>query len=178
MRRALRVSRVSEARPGAADSVATLVGLFGDGVGEEVFQRRVLLLAEFGVGQRLAREHLVAHGCVVDEDRFDRRGLFQVPGLEVFVDVLIGVVGFGFVVERVLDELEAGDADRVEREMVGAAGIAQGDGGDAEVVEGLDPLGEDGRDEGVLLEIDAANLARSVIEVEVGGDLALLGLEF
>ena len=98
--------------------------------------------------------------------------------MEVLVDVLIGVVGFGFVVERVLDELEAGDADRVEGEMVGAAGVAQGEGGDAEVVEGLDPLGEDGRDEGVLLEIDAADFARSVIEVEVGGDLALLGLEF
>jgi hypothetical protein len=133
--------------------------LFGDGVGEEVFQRGVLLLAEFGVGQGFAREHLVAHGGVVDEDRLYCCGLFQVAGLEVFVDVLIGVVGFGFVVERVLDELEAGDADRVEGEMVGAAGVAQGDGGDAEVLEGLDPLGEDGRDEGVLLEIDAADFA-------------------
>ena len=80
-------------------------------------------------------------------------------GLEVLVDVLIGVVGSGFVVERVLDELEAGDADRVEGEMVGAAGIAEGDGGDAEVFEGLDPLGEDGRDEGVLLEVNAADFA-------------------
>ena len=135
------------------------VGFVREGVGEEVLQRGVLLLAEFGVRERFAREHLVAHGCVVDEDRLDCCGLFQVAGLEVLVDVLIGVVGFGFVVERVLDELEAGDADRVEGEMVGAAGVAQGEGGDAEVVEGLDPLGEDGRDEGVLLEIDAADFA-------------------
>jgi hypothetical protein len=137
------------------------------------------VMTEFGRwGSGLRGQHLVAHGCVVDEDRFDGRNLaFRSPGSEVFVDVLIGVVGAGFVVEWVLDELEAGDADRVEGEMVGAAGVAQGDGGDAEVFQGLDPLGEDGRDEGVLLEIDAADFARSVIEVEVGGDLALLGLE-
>jgi len=62
----------------------------------------------------LARQHLVSHGCVVDEDGFYRRGLLEVAGLEALVDVLVGVVGAGFVVERVLDELEAGDSYRVE----------------------------------------------------------------
>jgi len=83
----------SRSRPLVEARSAGLRRLLGDGVGEEVFQRRVLLLAEFGVRQGFAREHLVAHGCVVDEDRLYCCGLFQVAGLEVFVDVLIGVVG-------------------------------------------------------------------------------------
>ena len=75
------------------------------------------------MGQGLSGQHLVAHGCVVDEDRLDRRGLFQVGGAEFFVDVHVGVVGAGFVVEFVLDELEAGDSHRIERKVVGTAGI-------------------------------------------------------
>lgn len=127
--------------------------------------------------ERLAREHLVAHGCVVDEDGFDGGGLLQVGGLQAFVDILVGVVGARFVVERVLDELEARDADRVEGEVVGAAGVLHADGGDAEVFQRRDPLLEDGADRRVLLQVGAADLARSVIEVEVAGDEALLGLE-
>ena len=51
----------------------------------------------------------------------------------------------------ILDELEARDADTVERLMIGAAGVAHGQGADAQVFERLHPLGEDARDAGVFL---------------------------
>jgi hypothetical protein len=72
--------------------------LFLYGSGEEVFDRAHLLIAQLGVGQGFSGEHLVSLGCVVDEDCLYGCGLLQVGGLEAFVDVLIGVVGSGFVV--------------------------------------------------------------------------------
>ena len=39
------------------------------------------------------------------------------------------------------------------------------------------PLRKDGRDGGVPLQVDAADLARAVVDVEVAGDQLLLGLE-
>src|SRR6185437_147056 len=56
----------------------------------------------------------------------------------------------------------------IEAEVVGAAGVAVADGGDAEVFERSDPLGKDGADGEVLLGVDAADLAGAVVEVVVG----------
>ena len=52
-------------------------------------------------------------------------GLLHVVGLDAVVDVLVRVVGPGVVLDLVLDELEAGQADAVERLVVGAAGVAR-----------------------------------------------------
>ena len=80
------------------------------------------------------------------------------------------------VVQRVLDKLEAGNADGVETEMVGAAGVAQSDRGYADVLERLHPLFEDRADGGILLQVDSANFSAAVVDVEIAGDFFLLGL--
>ena len=50
--------------------------------GHRVVQRLALLLVEFGMRQRLARHHLIAHGGVVNEDRLNHGRLLQVAGNE------------------------------------------------------------------------------------------------
>src|SRR5450432_471559 len=81
------------------------------------------------------------------------------------------------VVERILDELKAGNADGVESFVVGSAGVAVGDGGNAEVLQRLHPLREDRGGCGILLEIDAANPAAAVVHIEVRGNLLMLGFK-
>src|SRR5580700_4953114 len=81
------------------------------------------------------------------------------------------------VIQRVLDELESGDADAVKRFVIGAAGIAQRDGGNAKVFEWLHPLGEDRSHGSILLQVDTANLAAAIIKIEVAGNLLILRLE-
>ena len=76
------------------------------------------------MGEWFAGEHLVALGGVVDEDRLYGGELLEVGGLEALDGVFVGVVGAGFVVHIVLNELEAGEADGVEAEVVGAAGVS------------------------------------------------------
>ncbi len=64
---------------------------------------------------------------------------------------------------------------RVEGFVIGAAGVAHGEGGDAQVLQRLNPLLEDRRDGGITLQVDAANLAAAVVEVEVAGNLLRSG---
>ena len=64
------------------------------------------------------------------------------------------------VVERILDELEAGQADRVERQVIGAAGVADGDRRHAEIAKRREPLLEERPHRLVALQVDAADLAR------------------
>src|SRR5947209_15225361 len=61
--------------------------------------------------------------------------------------------------------------------MVRASGVAHAEGVHAQVAEGFHPGLEDGLDRGVLLHINAADLTRAVVHVEINGDLFLLGLE-
>ena len=131
---------------------------------------------EFRVGSRLARQLLIHHGRVVDEGGHDHRGLLHVVGLDPIEDVLVGVVSPRVVLDLVLDELEAGQADAVERLVVGAAGVGDRQGGGAHLAERLEPLAEDRPDGLVALHVDAADLAGAVIEVEIGRELGELGL--
>jgi len=82
-----------------------------------------------------------------------------------------------FVVEAILNELEARDSDGVERLVIGAARVAVGDGGDAQVFQRLDPLRKDRADGGVFLQLNAEDFAGAVIDVEVAGNFRLLGLQ-
>ena len=109
-----------------------------------------------------------ARGGVVDERGDDRRRLHQVaaPGggrrrrcSEWWVRVP--------VVHRVLDELEARQADRVERQVVGAAGVADRERGARGRGTAAATL-EDRPHHVVALQVDAADLAGAVVEVEVG----------
>src|ERR1051326_6795923 len=84
----------------------------------------------------LARELLVAHGGLVDEGGHDDGGLFHVVLLYALEGVLRRVVRARAVVYLVLYELEAGQADVVERDVVGAARVGEREGLRAEVIEG------------------------------------------
>ena len=69
-----------------------------------------------------------------------------------------------------------GKPNRIEGQVIGAAGVAVADRRHAEVLQRRNPLREDGRDRQVLLRVDAANLAGAVVEVVVGIErLPLLG---
>ena len=76
-----------------------------------------------GLGLRLARELFVEVSGIVDECRHDHRRLLHILFLDAVKEVLVRVVRARFVFDIVLDELEAGEADAVERLVVGSAGV-------------------------------------------------------
>src|ERR1700733_7936190 len=153
-------------------------GRFRYGAGKNAFERLATFLLRHRIGQRLARQHLIALRSVVDKDRFNCGDLFQVFGLQPLKYVLVGMVRAALVVEFVLDELKSGNSDSVKAEVIGPARVAHGQGGHAEILERRDPLRKNGRNGGVALQIDATNLARSVVDIEVAGDEFLLWFHF
>src|SRR5215472_15826767 len=74
------------------------------------------------------------------------------------------------VFDLVLDELEAGEPDGIERKVIGAAGIRKRERLGAQVAEGREPLAKQICDPGVSLQINAANLPGAAIEIEVAGE--------
>src|SRR5580692_77790 len=140
----------------------------------QVLEPGFALLLEFRMRQRLAREHLVAHGRVVDEDGLDHRRLCQIFRLQSFVRVHIRVVRTRAVIQRILNELEPRDAHRVERFMIRAACISYRDCAHAEIAQRRHPLLEDGTDGGILLQVDTANFSRAVIQIEISRNFLLL----
>lgn len=131
-------------------------------------------------GQRLARQFLFTHGGVVGEAGNDGSGLFQITGFHMIQSVQFGVMGLAEVVQTVLDELEAGQADPVKRDMVGAAGIGQNHVSGAQIVEGFEPVAEDGRCGVVFLGVNATDATGTIVEIEIGRELVIGtgGLEF
>src|SRR5262249_45594975 len=81
------------------------------------------------------------------------------------------------VFDFVLDELKGGQSDRVEREVVGAAGVAAGQRRRPQIAERFKPGAEDRTHRLVALKVDAANLASAVVEVEIGRELFVSGFE-
>src|SRR5207245_309537 len=61
--------------------------------------------------QRLARKHFVAVGGHVDERGDDDGHLLHVGFLDAFVNVHVGMMGARIVVQGILDELKAGQAN-------------------------------------------------------------------
>ena len=78
------------------------------------------------------------------------------------------VVRDAAVIERVLDELEARQPDRLHVLVVGAAGLAGGHRAGAHAVERREPFLQQRNRADVVLGIDAADLADAVVEVEIG----------
>src|SRR5215469_10969195 len=78
------------------------------------------------------------------------------------------------VLHRVLNELESGKADRIEGNVIGAARIANGDGGSAQIPEWRQPGFENRAHHIVALQIYAADTAGAVIEVEIAGEFGVL----
>src|ERR1700747_528029 len=83
----------------------------------------------------------------------------------------------GLIRHWVLDELKPRNTDSVERLMISASSVAHCQRGHAEISEGLHPGFENRGDCLVLLKINAANLSRSVVYVEIRGDFGLLRLK-
>jgi len=83
----------------------------------------------------------------------------------------------GEVIETVLNELEAGQAHGVEGDVVGATGVAERDGGRTQIAKGFEPLGKHGGHGLIALGVDAADFTSTVVEVEVGGQLGVGGLQ-
>src|SRR3989442_7565492 len=81
------------------------------------------------------------------------------------------------VIERILNELEPRDADSIKSLMVGATGVAYTHRGYAQIFQRLDPLGKDRSYSGILLKINAANLAAAIIDVEIPGNFLLVGFK-
>src|SRR5437588_8953949 len=87
--------------------------------------RRFRLILQFErTGQFFTRQHLGPVGGVVDHRRNHCSRLHQVAGDGVIVNVHVGVMGETTVLHLILDELECGQTDGIERLMVGATGIA------------------------------------------------------
>lgn len=128
-------------------------------------------------GYGFARQQLVAHSGVIGEGGRDHRGLHQILALSVIEDVQVGVMGTSVVVEVILNELEAGQADGVECDVVGTAGIAIGHGVGTHVSEGFQPRFEHLSDGRVALRVDAADLATTVVEIEVCRQLGMIRLD-
>src|SRR5689334_19971414 len=61
--------------------------------------------------------------------------------------------------------------------MIGAAGVADRDGGSAEVLKWCKPRLEHRAHHVVVLQVDAADLARAVVQVEIARQFRVLGLE-
>ncbi len=97
--------------------------------------------------------------------------------LDPLVHVHVRVVRPRVVLDRVLNELESGQADGVERQVIGATRVTDRHGLHAQVVERFHPGLENRRDRLVPLEVHAANRAGSVVHVEIAGKLRVRRLE-
>src|SRR5690242_9884387 len=73
-----------------------------------------------------ARKHLVAYRRVIHKICDDDRHLPHIVELQPIVNVHIGVMGAGIVFNWILDELESGDPDRIEGQVVRASSITHG----------------------------------------------------
>ncbi len=72
--------------------------------------------------------------------------------------------------------MESGQADGIEGFVIGAAGVAHRERGDAEIFQRLDPLHKNRGDGRVTLQIDSADSPAAIVEVEIRGQLLMLGL--
>ena len=88
----------------------------------------------------------------------------------------VAVVRARRIIERVLNELEPLQPDRLQKDVIGAAGFLKHHAGCPHCRKRREPIAENGHHGGVILGVDAAHLARPVIEIEIGGQLAIAGL--
>src|SRR5690606_24504336 len=120
---------------------------------------------------RLPRKHLIAHGKVIDKRGNDDGVVLEVVLGQALEGIHIRVVGADRVLDRILDELKARDADAVEAQVVGTAGVAGVDGDHAHAAEGREELLEYRDDLVVALREDPADRAGPVVDVDVCRDL-------
>ena len=96
----------------------------------------------------------------------------------MIVSIHTGMVRDAAIIERVLNELEPRQTDGIQRQMVRAAGVLDGDGGRTLVAEGRQPGFKQRAHRIVPLQVDAANLAAAVIQIEVARELGVVRQKF
>src|SRR5580658_5579636 len=134
------------------------------GLGEEIVEDEF-----FGLWQGFAGDHPGPHGGEIDEAGLNHCGLLEVFDGEVVIVVFVAMMGSGLVVEWVLDELKAGDAHRVEAQVVGRTRVMEGYRGRAEIPKRREPLAENTCGRVIALRKDAPDPAGAVVEIVVGG---------
>src|SRR6266446_3914095 len=122
----------------------------------ELFGRTAALPRWLRFRKRFAREQLVSRRGVVHERSHNGRGLHQVARLNTIVHIHVGMMRASGVLHRVLNELEARESHGIEGLMIGPAGVANSDGGRAQILERLEPRLENRTRHIVALEIDPA----------------------
>src|SRR5581483_5806035 len=80
------------------------------------------------------------------------------------------------ILDRILNELESGNADSIEGKVIGAASIAHRERVHAQIFERLHPCFEDRLHRGISLHVDTANLSGAVVDIELNRNLCLLRL--
>src|SRR5882724_4502352 len=79
------------------------------------------------------------------------------------------------VFNLVLNEVKSREAHRIERQMVCATSVGDGKRGRAQISEGHQPLAKQWPHCFVVLQIDAANLSGSVIEIKIRTKIVVFG---
>src|SRR5262245_26149267 len=123
----------------------------------------------------LAWHLLIEHGCIVKKGSHDGRRLFHIVSLNAIEDIHIRMVRACAVFDIVLDELKSRKPDGIEREVIGAACIRDRKGRSIHLFEGQEPFAKDGADGLIALQIDSANFASAVVEVEIDRKLIEVG---
>src|SRR5262245_21849829 len=88
------------------------------------------------------------------------------------------MVGASFIFDGILNELKSGQSDAIERQMICAAGVGEGQSGSAEVFEWGEPGAEYGSARLIALQVNAANFAGTIVEVEVSSKFGMVRSQF
>src|SRR6185295_6533458 len=79
------------------------------------------------------------------------------------------------VFDLVLDKLKSRQTNRIERKVVRAAGVGDRERACAHVSERRQPLPEEGANAFVALQVNSANLAGAIVEIEITTQLLVFG---
>src|SRR5580692_7544835 len=144
----------------------------------------LLVVLRIRIGGRgwYAWEHLCAGGCVVGKPRFDHGTLHHIVLLHAVIGIRVGVVGAGTVLQPILLETDAVQADPRKGGRVRATGARGGseliparNSNNMLVLDGLNPGLEDGRHLRTTPRRDSAEAAGAAVVVKVHIQLAVLG---
>ncbi len=91
--------------------------------GKSILWQKVVKDKFFRFGRRLPGQLLGPHGRIVYESGQNSGGLPEVIWEKMIVIIHIAMVSPGFVVERILDELEPRNANSIEGKVIRGSGI-------------------------------------------------------
>src|SRR5215469_13838661 len=127
--------------------------------------------------QGLPWQHSVTLRSVIDKNRHNRCRLLQILFRETLISVEIGVDTASLIIARILNELEPGQSDLVERDVIGGSRIAQRDGRESQIADRGNPLLKDRSNGRIPFSKNAEKLASPEVSIEIGVELGVLGLD-